>query len=272
MWKSIRLLKGDCIRSNATSSNQIFYIVEGKLCINSDSNKTSEKLGKGDVFGELRLIKDQSSISIEAESNSKLLTIDAIHFLQTIEADPKIAKAVIAALLNKINESDEDHISSANEQAKDSGPIADMTQDFDPSTTHGRIMELTSKRAVGSTTIRGISSRAKETMDNQELQVEQFPFHICRNPSNPGPLAWMENYLLISDDPPYEVSQNHCRLTCKGSKIILIDDKSHFGTFVNGEHIGRKQPKQKIELKPGKHQVALGPSKRSLYQFEIDIS
>ena len=271
MWKRVQLNDGELILRNGEPVDHIYAVIKGSVRV-LETTGDAKLLSKGSIFGEHCLVRSTSSnVSVYAEGEALLSTIHKDHFLQSFETNPKAARKVVKALLKRIREKDQlnsesEHMS---EQTKEEPKETDT---FDPNTTHGRIMQMTARSSKEERpTLTGISSRAKGELNGGELVVEQFPFHICRKPSTPGPLALMRNYLLLDDDEPYQVSQNHCRLINDGRRVIIVDDKSRFGTFIDGETIGRKFSKQQLELSPGKHRIALGNSKHALYQFEIDI-
>ena len=277
MWKRVQLNDGDLILRNGEPVDHIYIVIKGAVKLLETTGK-SKLLSKGSVFGEGCLVqRAAANVSASAEGDALLSSIHKDQFLQSFETSPKAARKVVKTLLNKMQEMNTlNSVDSSEEMievdSKEPYHEYQTPESFDPNTTYGRIMQMTARSSQEERpTLTGISSRAKEELNGGELTVEQFPFHICRKPSTPGPLALMRNYLLLEDDAPYQVSQNHCRLISDGKKIVIIDDKSHFGTLVDGETIGRKFSKQQLALSPGRHRIILGSSKHALYQFEIDI-
>jgi len=274
VWKPVQCSEGDLILENGKAVDHIYVIIKGSIKL-LEPTGDARLLSKGAMFGEHCLIRTTpSSVSVYAEGDALLSSIHKDQFLQSFETSPKAARKVVKSLLKRMWEMDHPNSESEQmeQQTEESLQESLETRTFDPNTTHGRIMQMTARSSQEeSPRLTGISSRAKEELNGGELTVEQFPFHICRKPSTPGPLALMRNYLLLEDDAPYQVSQKHCRLISDGKKIVIIDDKSHFGTLVDGETIGRKFSKQQLALSPGRHRIILGSSKHALYQFEIDI-
>lgn len=254
MWESVHYRRNEIILREGMSTEKIYYIVKGNIELTSEYEATKQ-LAAGEIFGELSLIRNAPSTATAlTKSDVHLKEIQKEEFLESIATEPEMAKVVMKSLFKRCE--------SMNERL----------QELEANTTHNRIMQMTKKRSQQHGIIlRGISSRANDALNDRELIMDQFPFHFCRKPSNPGPLAYMSNYLLLNDDAPFEISQNHCRLVCKGEKIILIDDTSRFGTLVNGTSIGRKFPRQAYELTEGTHQIHLGPSSHCQYAFEIEI-
>jgi len=255
MWNSIHYKSDDIILREGTPAETIYVILEGAVEL-SVANEKSRELHSGDLFGESGLIHNAlATHSVRAISPLHLKEIHKNDFLESIDSEPELARVVMRALLSQAQE------------------MNSRLMELESTTTHGRIMELTTKSShLNATILRGTSSRAKDALNEQALTVDQFPFHLCRKPANPGPLALMKNYLLLNDEVPYEISQTHCKLIKRDGKTVLVDESSRFGTLINGSSIGRKFSQQECELTPGAHKITLGPSSRSLYSFEIEVT
>ena len=231
----------------------IYIIVEGSVELSSRYSEP-RLLGAGQVFGELNLIRRDPSMTVLTKSEVHLKKIRTDAFLESIGNEPLLATVVLESLFSRCRGMNE------------------RLQELESKTTHNLILQMNAKRSPKrGVVLRGISSRAKDVLNHRELVMDQFPFRFCRKPDNPGPLASMGNYLLLHDDPPFEISQHHCQLIRKEQKIVLSDSTSRFGTLVDGTAIGRKFSRQEYELSPGTHQIHLGLSSRALYAFEIEI-
>jgi len=255
MWDTVYYDQGDIIIAQGSTAGKIYAIAEGKveLCF---ANGTRQTLMAGEMFGELSIAQKESAISsAQAKSRVQMKEVEREHLLEAIDHDHELAEKVIKTVF--------DHSMSKEKKRMEKEANSTLT----------RIRQITSTYLQeDQVVLRGISSRARETLDHREFPINRFPFHFCRMPSNPGPLAFMDNYLLLNDDAPYEVSQNHCQLIEKDGKLIVTDTSSRFGTLVDGESIGRKFSNQNKELTPGSHRIDLGPSSHCLYSFEIKIS
>ncbi len=255
MWNSIHYHRNEIILSEQASTEKIYYIVKGSLELSSKYEAT-KTLRSGDVFGELNLIQNSPvCMTVKTKSDVLLKEIFKDEFLNAIDTEPELAKRVLETLFQRCK------------------VMTERLQELEANTTHNRIMQMAAKQAQQSgVVLRGISSRARDALNDRELVMDRFPFHFCRKPDLPGPLAYMSNYLLLNDDIPYEISQKHCYIISKDNRVLITDNSSRFGTIVDGESIGRKFARQEYELSPGTHRIHLGPSSHCHYSFEIEVN
>jgi pSer/pThr/pTyr-binding forkhead associated (FHA) protein len=66
-----------------------------------------------------------------------------------------------------------------------------------------------------------------------QAEIRSSPFRLGRGPDNDG---------VIPVDRTSGVSGNHCVLTLRGGRWYVQDDKSSYGTSVNGQPIAKGQP------------------------------
>ncbi|HKI60011.1 MAG TPA: cyclic nucleotide-binding domain-containing protein [Mariprofundaceae bacterium] len=254
MWNTVYYDQGEAILEQGEATGKIYAIVEGRVELRSENGKRRELMA-GDMFGEISLAqKDSTTTSAQAKSRVHMKEIERERLLDAINHDHELANKVIKTVF--------DHSMSMERKRMEEEASSTLT----------RIRQITSTYTQHShVVLRGVSTLAKEALDYRELPINRFPFHFCRSPDNPGPLAYMDNYLLLNDDAPYEVSQKHCQLIEKNGKLILSDTTSRFGTLIDDVCIGRKHSQQSQELTPGTHRIGLGPSSHCLYYFEIKV-
>lgn len=255
MWSTIHYRRNEIILRAGMPAEKIYYLVKGSIELSSEY-EMPETLQAGDVFGDLTL-SHQSPVTFTALSKNDVVLkeIPKEHFLESIGNEPELAKIVMKHLLHQYSKARE------------------RLQELEANTTHNRIMQMTTKHhQQKQIVLRGLSSRAKEALNNRELVIDQFPFLFCRKPDTPGPLAYMNNYLLLEDDAPYEISKNHCKIITRDQNIYITDNASRFGTLIDGKSIGRKFSCQEHELSSGAHKIYLGSSTRCLYAFALLIN
>jgi len=149
MWKRVQLKDGDPIAGSSKLAEHIYAVIEGSVRV-LETTGDSKLLSKGSVFGEACLIRSTPShTSIYAEGDVLLSAIHKDHFLQSFETNPKAARKVVKTLLKRMQEMDD--INAAPEQVSEpteaSSNESQETQGFDPNTTHGRIMQMTTRRS-----------------------------------------------------------------------------------------------------------------------------
>ncbi len=114
----------------------------------------------------------------------------------------------------------------------------------------------------------GLTKAARQVLGNRPLVILYFPFRIGRWSENPQADVFVSNDYLIRDEPPFQVSRNHCEIEREGSRYYILDRGSTFGTVVNGRRIGGMESQMVTPLHEGENKLQLGNDK-SPYQFNV---
>lgn len=104
----------------------------------------------------------------------------------------------------------------------------------------------------------GTNRISKSALMDRDVVVRFFPFHIGRLSRKSGDV-FREVDLMLPDTPPYRISQHHLTLERRNDTIVVIDQQSRSGTWVNGIPVG-KQPGgiPSIPLNEGDNEVLIG--------------
>jgi len=104
--------KGENVFLEQESGNILYIVFQGLIRIYKLSRQGSEKtlalLEKGDYFGEMALLDDNSrSASAQALEDSVLLTLDNNNFHQLISNNPEMATNIITTLSYRLREANQ---------------------------------------------------------------------------------------------------------------------------------------------------------------------
>jgi len=110
VWQRCRWQRhepGEMIVDYLEESNDVFFIIEGEVCVTMYSLAgkavSFRELGPGEVFGEYPAIDGgPRSASVEARTSCFIASLTAISFMELLEAEPKIAIALLKEFVSKI--------------------------------------------------------------------------------------------------------------------------------------------------------------------------
>jgi cellulose biosynthesis protein BcsQ len=81
-------------------------------------------------------------------------------------------------------------------------------------------------------TLRALTRQAARALPVNPLRIKKFPFSI-------GRLApFVQNDLMIPDEPPWQVSRYHAQLIERDGQVGVLDRHSRVGTLVDGRTLG----------------------------------
>ncbi|MDA2916675.1 PAS domain S-box protein [Nitrospinae bacterium AH_259_B05_G02_I21] len=104
----------------------------------------------------------------------------------------------------------------------------------------------------------GQSQATIQSMQDEEIEIQTFPFKIGRRSRAVSAELFDDNDLMLEDRQPYNVSRNHCAIIQINEDIVVLDRGSQLGTSIANERIGGKVKRTSIQLEPGVHTLVLG--------------
>ena len=103
--------EGKTVIRQGENGNCMFIILEGEAEVIRTLNGrdlTVARLRKGDIFGEMALIRKQArSATVRAATRLRVMTVDSRTFLQRVQEDPSIAMNLLRMLTERIEMLDE---------------------------------------------------------------------------------------------------------------------------------------------------------------------
>jgi len=111
---------------------------------------------------------------------------------------------------------------------------------------------------------------ARERSSPSTASITVLPFHFGRESYGVegGPKSGTD--LTVRDEPPFQVSRDHCAIEQQDDGYYVRDLNSRLGTIVNGERIGLRARDLMAPLKPGQNTLVLG-NKRSPFVFGVFV-
>ncbi len=110
--KSKDIKNREVICHRGESGSSMFFIVSGKVNLNTDSDEGKELtfsiLAPGDFFGEIALLDGgPRTATVKALERTELLVIERRYFLPFLEKNPKVAIHLLSTLASRLRKTDE---------------------------------------------------------------------------------------------------------------------------------------------------------------------
>lgn len=257
-------------------AERAFLIVAGNVDI-LDGIARVAMLGPGNVFGEMSLIEERPhGLTARAATAGKVSTLTREEFEHLLQTDPARTRHYLKSLFERLRTlstrashtphaepAHRSSVTAAHSQPivppSDSGPVALPSADPDA--------EAPARRVV----VYPLTRRAAETLPEEGLLLNSFPFRIGRAPGANDPEGMDLNDLWLLDQKPFNVSRNHCEIELDGIRVVLHDRGSNLGCLVNDQRVGGKVPTRSAVLHVGQNVLVLGGA-MSPYQFRIEVS
>lgn len=238
--------KGHIIFREGEESADAYFVLSGRVRIRLRTPQGAcvlGELGPGEVFGEMGMIEDAPrSATAEAIERTEVEVINEGDFAQSIMGRPERLSRYLAALFERLRHA------SALVRAHAAALPRPLGTGEDPGASWQFTVSLTSCYAE-------TGFPGKEV----ELTIPKLPFLIGRDVGEAGgPFSF--NDLSLTDQPPYQVSRNHCAIEQRGGRIVVRDRGSTVGTVVNGKPIGVRFMITEAELVLGTNELRLGSS------------
>ncbi len=106
--KQIELKKGEELLQENSSSDYMYFVIEGEIeiyiMLNGEHNVLA-RIPKGDEFGELGLLlQTKRTANAVAAADSKLVALNHDELIQKIQDDPQFALRLVKKLAKKISD------------------------------------------------------------------------------------------------------------------------------------------------------------------------
>lgn len=215
----------------------------------------------GDVFGEMALIEERPrALTARAVTAGRASPMTRDEFERQLTHDPARARQYLRSLFERIRVLTA-RLGGEVDPAPDKPPARPAPAELprDPGRPGGWVVVL-----------HPLSRKAAETLPDEGLLVTRFPLRIGRVTGAGEREAMDLNDVWLLDEPPYNVSRNHCEIALGRDGPIVRDRGSHLGCVVNEERIGGQAAPGHAPLEPGDNVVVVG-SRMSRYQFRVEV-
>lgn len=251
--------KGQVIFREGDKSQEAYFILNGLVEITihtAHGVQSLAKLGAGEIFGEMGMIMDRPrSATATALENSTVETIAEPDFEREILQRPDRLHVYLATLFERIRKTD--LLLSATTNA--TVPLLPPTPK--PSAP---------KEPVFRIKLRSCYDETDHNHPSVEKTVTKLPFRIGRSYFDTAVSALARNDLSINDQPPHQLSRNHCEIDYEHGHFILRDRGSKLGTWVNGKHVSMDSGCIACPLQVGDNHIIFGNGD-SVHRYIIAI-
>jgi CRP-like cAMP-binding protein len=254
---------GDIIFAEGDYSTDAYIVKRGRVevYVTRGTDRPLAVFNEGGVFGELSLLTDQvRTASARAIEETTLIVISQDGFLELWRRDPDVLLPLLRVIFERVR----DITSLANELsleehnrtivAAHAGGAAPITR--------------TPPAAVPRVVLEGATPAAREALDDAPLVIARFPYRIGGDGGSDR--LFVNNDLVLRPTESSAVARNHCMLINVDGRCFVVDRGSRMGTFVDGVRVGQARSPARVELAPGRSELAVaGP--RSIYRFSVTV-
>jgi CRP-like cAMP-binding protein len=238
-------------------AERAYQIIEGRVEMTNGAIRVAVR-GPGDVFGEMSLIEETPHrLVARALTPGRCTTLTREEFEQSLFNDPPRARQYLKTLFERLR--------AMSAQLGTLPPSEGLGEPVALPTTDGAAPP--SVRVV----VYPLTRRAAQTLPEDGLIINQFPFRIGRAPGATDGDGMDLNDLWLLDQKPFHVSRNHLQIDLDPDGTVVIRDRgSHLGCEVNDVPIGGKHPTREAKLHPGQNVLVVG-GLMSPYQFRVEV-
>jgi len=247
MRKLRKYKKGDVIIEEGAQSTEAYILLSGSVEVSRsiDVKKVVLAILKPkQIFGEMGLIDERPrSATITALEPVELKVIKRETFDELIMSDSDSIKLLLQSFVERLRLMNQ--------------TITELEVYHEPFDIKNWEIRMV-----------GITSEGKQTVGEEGILIEKFPFYVGRESSKEHVLS--NNDLVLPDQVPYNVSRNHFAIVriSEGIGIGIVDRGSMLGTIVNESILGGSTKKAEIALQEGENEIIVGLHD-SLYKFHI---
>jgi len=249
----------DILREGFVSKG-VYIVLQGRVSVSRLDERGSlvvlAELSKGEVFGEMGLISNQScSATVTAIGEVKVRYLSKAQFVQAMGSNIQSVEVVLNTLFQRMRQMNQRVVELE-------GQLASL---HEPESNHPPEGGCNLKRGVS---LSGLTPQARHALGGVDmLMLEVFPFRIGRW-GKKEKSSWFsnpeENQLDIHDIPPYGISLHHCCIEQRKDHFVL-KDASRMGTWLDDEQVSGR-----VILEAGVHTLALGDA-YGHFSFELVV-
>ncbi len=243
--------RGEVLFREGEAGREAYRIVSGHVEITLTEGGKTTHLGilyPGEILGEMAMIDDKPRAATARASTATVVeVITEENFMDAVLQDPERLKAYLGTMFERLRgmgvrlrQALRNNVVLSEER----GPSIEGDKDgvdgvvVDPNAT--------------------ISLYGQHPGGPFEMRISTFPFRIGRRSPTAVASVFSANDLHVDDEPPYQVSRNHCAIERTARGFLVEDRGSKLGTIVNGMVIGEATSRMKVPLRRGDNWIILG--------------
>lgn len=243
--------RGQVLFREGEVGREAYRIVSGHVEITITEGAKTSNLGilyPGEILGEMAMIEDKPrAATARALTATVVEVITEENFLDAVIHDPERLKAYLGTLFERLRGMGVRLRQALRNNVALSEELGHTPESERPVVEGGAV------ESEGGVTLHG--TQAGEEI---RVQIETFPFRIGRRLPPTVASVFATNDLFVDDDPPYQVSRNHCAIERTARGFVVQDRGSKLGTIVNGIAIGEASPRMTAPLRRGENLIVLG--------------
>jgi CRP-like cAMP-binding protein len=250
---------GDLIIRQGEHGREGYRILKGRVEVFLERDGRELPIGRlegGEIFGEMAMIDDKPrSASVRALERTEVDIINSTEFNEMILSDPRELIPFLKSFFERLRKANDSQAAGGEAAAEISRPLRKTTAEL----KEGNPIRLIAA-----------NEETRRRIIKPEIDVIKFPFRMGRWCENFQADVFLSNDLLIRDDPPFQISRNHCAIECEGNRFYVLDRGSAYGTILNQKQIGGTQSMMHSPLQPGENHLRLG-GRESPYEFLVVV-
>jgi hypothetical protein len=244
--------EGELIFKEGDHTREAYRVISGRVEISlreSRERVVLAQLGPGEIFGEMSMIDDKprsATASVMEPTEVEVVSTDDFNAMVFHQPDQLIP--YLKSFFERLRRTNE-RLGSTGGHVADNVVSEEICQ----------LDELHLKAA---------NDKTRQRVAKPDLCIHKFPFRIGRWSENPQADVFVSNDYLIRDEPPFQISRNHCAIEREGRRYYVLDRGSTYGSSVNGHRIGGMENQMVMPLREGENELLLGNDK-SYCRFKI---
>jgi len=243
--------RGEVLFREGEAGREAYRIVSGHVEITLTEGVRTTNLGilyPGEIVGEMAMIDDKPRVATARAATATVVeVITEENFIDAVLQDPERLKAYLGTMFERLR-----GMGVRLRQALRSNVVLSEELGHSPD----------AERDAGDGAVvdpnAAISLYGHQPAGPFEMRISTFPFRIGRRSPTAVASVFAANDLHVDDEPPYQVSRNHCAIERTGRGFLVEDRGSMMGTIVNGISIGEASPRMKVPLRRGENRIILG--------------
>jgi hypothetical protein len=251
-----------------------YLLHDGQVEVLAGAEGTFTRVGlfePGEVFGEMALIEERPrAFTARAMTAGRATSMTRAEFEHQLTHDPARTRQYLRSLFERLR-SLTARLGGAVEAAPAGSPTLPTPAGEPGRPAPAELPPGSGKPSEWTVVLHPLTRKSAKTLPDAGLRVTRFPLRIGRASAAHEPEAFDLNDLWLLDDPPFNVSRNHCEIHVDREGPMVRDRGSQLGCVVNDDPIGGRAVLGYARLVPGDNVLVIG-SRMSPYQFRVTVN
>lgn len=245
--------QGEILFREGEVGGEAYRVVSGHVEITITEGTRTSHLGilyPGEILGEMAMIDDKPrAATARALTPTVVEVITEENFMEVVVRDPERLRAYLGTMFERLRGMGVRLRHALRNNAELSAEMGIGTEAVpDPEVDANGLIDADS----------GLCLHWNRAGEWSEVRINTFPFRIGRRLPPSVASIFAANDLHVDDEPPYQVSRNHCAIERTPTGFVVEDRGSKLGTIVNGIAIGEASSRMMAPLRLGENWIILG--------------